>query len=227
MKMSPSLIPYWIHSLDDYRRMFNLEDADLGHTILDYAAGFSSVNAEMTHLGCATISTDPAYGLSLSKLAECVKTSLGALTDRLERRADLDEEKRAGVLSNCDQASQVFLTDYEAGLAAGRYQLADLPSLPFKEKQFKLALCAHLAFSNESGGGAGALISELCRVSEEVRVFPLLDGVADVGSALGEVMLSLQQQNFGVELREVPYQALEGHNAMLRIWTKECAVDLP
>jgi hypothetical protein len=41
---------------------------------------------------------------------------------------------------------QVFLNDYEQGKAEGRYVDAELPTLPFADKTFDIALCSHLLF---------------------------------------------------------------------------------
>ena len=44
------------------------------------------------------------------------------------------------------RAMRTFLDDYDAGKAAGRYVEASLPSLPFADAAFDLALCSHLLF---------------------------------------------------------------------------------
>ena len=44
------------------------------------------------------------------------------------------------------RAMRVFLDDYDAGKAAGRYVDARLPVLPFADDTFDLALCSHLLF---------------------------------------------------------------------------------
>jgi hypothetical protein len=74
-------------------------------------------------------------------------------------------------------AMQEFLDDYDRGKAQGRYIDAELPSLPFLDSFFDLALCSHFLFlySDQLSEVFHQLaIQEMCRISREVRVFPLL-----------------------------------------------------
>ena len=41
---------------------------------------------------------------------------------------------------------------------------------------------------------------------------------------LGPVMLLLQEHDYGVEVREVPFHQQVGGNAMLRVWSQTCDV---
>ncbi len=50
------------------------------------------------------------------------------------------------LLTNRKNALTEFLADYEDGKRTERYQVASLPSLPFSDNQFGLALCSHLLF---------------------------------------------------------------------------------
>jgi len=89
--------------------------------------------------------------------------------------------------------------------------------------QFDLAFCTDFIFHHAlSREHVGVVLQELCRVAEEVRIFPLVDSDGKMPQELGPLILLLQQQNFGVEVRQVAYHALQGGNAMLRIWQQEC-----
>jgi len=73
-----------------------------------------------------------------------------------------------------------FLGGYEAGKKTGRYIEAALPNLPF-DKAFDLALCSHYLFLYSGHVDEASHINamlELCRVAQEIRVYPLvsLDG---------------------------------------------------
>lgn len=102
--------------------------------------------------------------------------------------------------------------------------VSQLPHLPYKTHQFDLVLCTdfifHHALSHEK---ITEIVKELCRVAEEVRIFPLLNHQGKMSDALGPLMLMLQKKNYGVEVRQVPYQS---GNAMLRIWGVECEVSV-
>jgi hypothetical protein len=121
-------------------------------------------------------------------------------------------------------AMQEFLRDYPMGVQEGRYVDAELPSLPFHDGQFDLAVCSHLLFLYSSQLGETfhhAAVLELCRVARDVRVFPLLalggapspfvDGTADV----------LRTAGYDVSIERVPYEFQRGGNEMMRIrWSR-------
>ncbi len=63
------LVP-WGRSLDEYRRMFALTDADLAKRILGCADGPASFNAEMTGIGRSVVSCDPIYEFSAEEIRQ-------------------------------------------------------------------------------------------------------------------------------------------------------------
>jgi hypothetical protein len=85
-------------------------------------------------------------------------------------------------------AMQQFLEDFPQGIQQGRYIISELPVLPFDTEQFDLALCSHFLFTYSdllSQDFHLASIRELCRVAQEVRIFPLLNNFSrEVSSAL-------------------------------------------
>jgi len=71
----------------------------------------------------------------------------------------------------------LFLADFEEGKRQGRYVDAELQNLPFADGDFDIALCSHFLFlysEQFSEDFHVTAIQEMCRVAEEVRVFPLL-----------------------------------------------------
>lgn len=227
MKTSTPLIPSWVHTLDDYRHMFDLSEKDLQRTIVDYPASISSFNAEMHALGHNIISADPHYELPPMDMSKHVDNIILGLATQIETYADriqVEGEKiLEDILTAWNQAAQQFLADYSGGQTEGRYRFGKLPKLPFKHFEFDLALCPDLLFRSKNHS-PDQTIEELCRIAHEVRVFPLLDEQGEVSSKLGPTMLKLQESDFGVEVREVPYRLQKGSNAMLRIWAKKCVI---
>ncbi|WP_423062311.1 hypothetical protein [Candidiatus Paracoxiella cheracis] len=227
MKIETPLIPSWVHSLNDYQHMFALTDRDLAQSILDYPAGISSFNAEMYERGYDIISGDPHYDLTPLDMSKHADNIIQHLATHLHEYADRIQGEGEKTLENIVNAwnhyAQIFVTDYSQGKLEGRYRAAKLPALPFADFEFELALCPDLLFRNKEASPE-AMVAELCRVAHEVPVFPLLDAHGEVASALGTVMLNLQQSNFGVEVREVPYKLQKGSNAMLRISAKACTI---
>ena len=100
-------------------------------------------------------------------------------------------------------------------------------SLPFADFTFDFALSAHYLFADLDDQDVSfhlAIIKELARVAKEVRIFPLIDRYNQPSPFLGPVLLGLQAENYGVEVREVKYHLQESGNAMLRVYAQQCPV---
>ncbi len=110
----------------------------------------------------------------------------------------LIESRQQGILK--------CLEDYEIGKKEIRYIIPDKMS-SFSDFSFDLAL-NHSFFTVSHPDLEEVLneIKELARVAKEVRVFPLLDQNGHTSPLLGPLLLSLQQQNYGTEVKEVKYQ---------------------
>jgi len=118
-------------------------------------------------------------------------------------------------------AMEQFLADYLNGLSEGRYRVAELPALPFRDTEFDLALCSHflltysdlfsLEFHIQS-------VRELCRVACEARIFPLLPNFANAHSPhLAPLMRALSAEGYRCEIVRVPYEFIKGGHEMLRV----------
>ena len=113
-----------------------------------------------------------------------------------------------------------FLKDFAKGKAEGRYQTGSLPQLPFNDKEFDLALCSHFLFlysEQLSEEFHLASIRELCRVAQEVRVFPILELGSQRSRHLKAVSTELEKEDYHIEIKEVPYQFQRGGNEMIII----------
>jgi hypothetical protein len=65
--------------------------------------------------------------------------------------------------------------------------------------------------------GKDGSLFELCRVAEEVRIFPLLE-LGSRKSRYSELVLNiLEQQGYSVEILPVEYEFQKGGNEMLRV----------
>ena len=118
-----------------------------------------------------------------------------------------------------------FLDDYDVGQKCGRYMAAELPSLPFQDKAFELSLCSHFLFLYADQFNLEFHVQsvvELCRVANEVRIFPLL-GLGGVSSRhLSPVTETLRRLGMSVKIETVNYEFQRGGNQMLRIINKLC-----
>ena len=98
-------------------------------------------------------------------------------------------------------------------------------TLPFDDFTFDLALCPYSLFTDGQTVDASMdIIRELARVAKEVRIFPLSDTHGLPSPLLGPVLLGLNQENYGVEVRDVTASRLLKGNAMLRVWAQQCQV---
>jgi ubiquinone/menaquinone biosynthesis C-methylase UbiE len=117
-------------------------------------------------------------------------------------------------------AMQVFLEDYEPGKLAGRYVDAELPTLPFSDTAFDLALCSHFLFLYTGQLGEAfhrRAIREMCRVAGEVRIFPLLALDGHRSPYVDSNLSDLRDSDYHVSLERVPYEFQRGGNQMMRI----------
>ena len=141
----------WGRSFDEYRRMFNLTDDDLNRFIIGCGDGPASFNAEAFHRGKRVISCDPLYRFEKTQIQERVAATFEQIIEQTRRNTHEfvweDEIRSVEELGRVRMsAMQAFLDDYELGKAQARYLDAELPTLPFADAAFDLALCSHFLF---------------------------------------------------------------------------------
>lgn len=212
----------WGRSFNEYKEMFSLTESDLDKKILGCSDGPASFNAELTKSAGKIISIDPIYQFEAEQIrlridevyAEIIKQVSKSMDDYVWNNIRSVEEL-GKIRMN---AMEKFLTDYEAGKKAGRYINATLPVLPFKDKEFELALCSHFLFlysDHVSRKQHIASMKELCRVANEVRVYPLLSLDNKKSKHLKPVMSALTEDGIKVSLIPVAYEFQKGATEML------------
>jgi hypothetical protein len=211
----------WGRSLDEYIRMFDLSMDDQARNILDCGGGPASFNAEMTQRGASVTSCDPIYKFSKTEIGQRIQQTYPIILQGVQQNRDdyvwtelRSPEHLCKVRLN---AMAVFLNDFELGLSQGRYVTAELPQLPFGDRQFDLALCSHLLFTYSTQLSEAfhlSAILELCRVAFEVRIFPILAVSGEPSPYLSPVKASLTAAGYQVEQRTVPYEFQRGGNQM-------------
>jgi ubiquinone/menaquinone biosynthesis C-methylase UbiE len=121
-------------------------------------------------------------------------------------------------------AMQRFLADYEGGKREGRYVEAALPTLPFADQSFDLALSSHFLFlysEHFSESFHRAAIIEMCRVAQEVRIFPLLALGSRPSPYVDSISKSLSSAGIDLSIETVSYQFQRGGNQMMRLYGGE------
>src|SRR5215208_7796532 len=204
----------WGRSFDEYRRMFDLTGDELDRTILGCGDGPASFNAEASRRGTRVISCDPLYRFEKSHIQERIAATFEQIIEQTRRNAHefvwADGIRTAEELGRLRMsAMQAFLDDYELGKAQERYLDAELPTLPFADAAFDLALCSHFLFLYSSQLGEAfhrAAMRELCRVATEVRIFPLLALGGELSPFVAGCVQKLREAGHRVSIEKVPYE---------------------
>jgi hypothetical protein len=219
----------WGHDVDEYREMFDLSTADLSSRLLEYGCGASAVNAELHDRGIQVTACDPLFNLDKSTLVAIIPSIFGEMVELVIKDQDKFDFTDYGTLDALIAKRRLgmekFFADYEQGKVEKRYLPITGDTLPFPNFEFDFALSSHYlfaAFDNQDVDFQLQAIRELARVAKEVRIFPLINRYGQPSPFLGPVLLGLQQEGYGVEVREVKYDLQPKGNAMLRVWAQSC-----
>lgn len=214
----------WGRSFDEYRRMFVLTEDDLRRRVLGCADGPAGFNAEATRRGMRVTSCDPLYAFSAEQIRERIAATAEDILEQTRRHRDefvWDEITSLEHLQRLRMsAMEDFLADYNAGRSEGRYIAAGVPSLPFPDGSFDLAICSHFLFLYSEQLGPQFhedAILELCRVAGEVRIFPILALGGVPSPHVASAMDTLKDLKYAVTIERVPYEFQRGGNEMMRI----------
>jgi SAM-dependent methyltransferase len=214
----------WGRSFDEYCRMFALGDEDLALRILGCGDGPASFNAEATRRRSTVISCDPIYKWQAADIRARIAATRDTILEQARQNADAyvwDSIRSVDELDRIRMAAmEAFLDDYTHGKADGRYVEGELPTLPFADRSFDLALCSHLLFlySDQLGEAFHQHATrELCRVAREVRIFPLLALNWTRSPFVDNTMADLRNAGHEVSIEHVPYEFQRGANQMMRI----------
>jgi len=214
----------WGRSFDEYRRMFALSDADLAGRIVGCGDGPASFNAEATRRGARVVSCDPIYRWTGEQIRDRIRDTS---RDVLEQTRRNQHEFLWTSIRTVDElgdtrmaAMNLFLEDYGAGQAEGRYVEAELPFLPFADDAFDLALSSHFLFLYTTQLGEQLhrdAVREMCRVAAEVRIFPLLMLGGAQSPYVEQHVRELPALGLEATIEEVDYEFQRGANQMMRI----------
>lgn len=212
----------WGRSYNEYVAMFSLSETDLKKRLLGCGDGPSSFNAELTKRGGRVISVDPIYQFHAKDIRSLIDSTYDKVMEQTRRNADafvwrhIKDIEELGCIRM--RAMKKFLEDYPNG--HGRYVTGELPYLPFKDKEFDLALCSHFLFlysEQLSYEFHSQSIQELCRIASEVRIFPLLELGSVKSRHLDKVTSMLGKEDLKWSIERVHYEFQRGGNEMLII----------
>jgi len=211
-------------SLDEYRRMFALSDADLSRNIVGVGDGPASFNAEMHQLGKRVLSLDPVYVFHAAE----IERQFHAVVDNIcaQVKATPDDwvwtyhRSPDALRQSRTQTLQKFLADYETGRKEGRYQIGELPKLALTDASFDLALCSHFLFlysAHFSYEFHRDAVFEMLRVAKEVRLFPLLTLAKERSAYVDPLCTALKSAGYVARVEKVDFELQKGGNEMLRV----------
>jgi SAM-dependent methyltransferase len=217
------IIP-WGRTYDEYVKMFDLTEEDLGSRILGCGDGPAGFNSILTRRGGAVVSVDPIYVFDVEPIRSRITETYGTVMEQLlKNQGDylwetIPSPEHLGDLRI--SAMETFLSDFDAGKKMGRYIAGELPSLPFESGQFDLALSSHLLFLYSAHLSVDfhlQALQEMLRVSREVRIFPLQNLDRSPSPHLPVVEKYFAEQGFVPKIKRVPYEFQRGGNEMLVI----------
>lgn len=217
-------VAFFGRTFQEYLHFFGLCRARLrGLRVLDVAAGPSSFVAEARAFGIKAAGADPMYGLPLSTLRTHVDLDYARMLGQMRQRAGLFRFRYFASIDDAEasrrEAASLFLKDYEAGFAQGRYLGASLPDLGVDDREFDLVLCAHLLFIYaEQFDYAWHLAAclELCRASRgEVRIHPVCGKDGKPYEHLGLLLSDLAAEGVVGRVVDVDYEFFAGSGSTL------------
>ena len=207
----------------EYRRMFDFDPAKwVGQRVLDCPAGPCSFVTEAHDRGIEAVSADKMYDRSAAALSKRCAEDIETAMDALDGVEDLyvwefyDEVSELRAYR--ERAASRFLSDYAHN--GDRYVHVDLPATPFADHAFDLVLSAHFLFLYDDRLSYEfhlETIRELCRISGQLRVFPLHGFDADQSELVGNLVEGLQSKGYTMDFQVVPFEFQRGANKMLVI----------
>jgi len=214
----------WGRSYDEYVSMFGLTEVDLGLCILGCGDGPAAFNSVLTKQGGKIVSVDPIYVFEPEQIRERIAETYETVIAQMRRNQG---DYVWGAIPSVEQlgslrmsAMETFLADFDTGKVESRYIPGELPSLPFENGTFDIALSSHFLFLYSAHLSAEfhlQALQEMLRVAHEVRVFPILTLDGTSSPHLHFVNEHLANQGFSMKVKRVPYEFQRGGNEMLVI----------
>ncbi|MFA5529192.1 MAG: hypothetical protein WDA11_00855 [Thiohalomonadaceae bacterium] len=214
----------WGRSFQEYVDMFALTEEDLTKPILGCGDGPAGFNAELTKRGGTVVSVDPLYVFEAEEISQRIDETFD---DVMRQTRKNKHEFVWEHIRSVDELGKVrmaamhdFLADYPQGRNDGRYLPQSAPVFDFPDESFSLALSSHFLFLYSDHLDLTFhidTIAELCRVSGEVRIFPLLQLGATPSPYVDPVMKHFRTEGYEVAKVQVSYEFQRSGNQMLKI----------
>jgi len=115
---------------------------------------------------------------------------------------------------------KLFIEDFTAEYSNSRYLTSSLPLFPLKDEEFDLSLCSHFlflfSFKHDREFHVKS-IKEMCRVSKQARIFPMLELAVKESRHLSAFRAELESESYDAGLNLVPFELQKGGNQTPRV----------
>lgn len=209
----------------DYQQAFALDELK-GKRVIEFDAGCNSAKAEQP--AAHWTSCDPHYGLPLAELRGWSSTQTSALSASYSAHPQRFSWRRfkdfAELLAHDQAVAAKFFQDYEKN--PSHYLAHTLSQHGFTKNSFDVVLLHY--FFSRAGLNLEQLFAEIQQalsLAPEVRIFPLLDDVEQASPWLAPLLLILQQNEIGVELRQMNYEWQVKGSVLLILKSQACLLD--
>lgn len=216
----------WGRNLEEYTKIFKLTDSDLNNRIISFGDGPASFNSEMIQLEKKVVSLDPIYQFSKAELMQRIDETKETVMEQMRtnqekfvwkniKNVEELEEIRMGAMSN-------FVDDFELGKEQQRYVHHELPySTKYDTLEFDLGLSSHFLILYSQLGLDFHIrsITEMLRISKEIRIFPILNLNATKSEVLDDIITHFNS-DFVVSIESSDYEFQKNGNQMLVIKRK-------
>ncbi|AQG79194.1 SAM-dependent methyltransferase [Spirosoma montaniterrae] len=216
----------WGRNLNEYRAMFNLRDEDLNKRIVSVGDGPASFNAEMTQLRKNVVSIDPIYKFSTAELRQRIMETKDVVIEQTKNNLQKFVWTKIKTIEELATirlaAMNHFLEDFEKGKRAFRYVDHEMPArTAFGNASFDLGLSSHflLLYSQLGLDFHLATLTEMLRICNQVRIFPILNLNAEQSELVADLIKHLES-DFIIEIVNVDYEFQKNGNQMLQLTHK-------
>lgn len=209
-------------TFEEYVRFFSLQPPDLaGRRIVDIASGVSSFCAEAAEQDLNATGCDLIYELDPAQIQERCENDLDLITQSIGKlpvyRWDFYQTPEQ-MRRFRQKAYRLFLADY-TNHRGTRYVPGKLPSLPFRDGQFDLALVSYLLFVYEdqlSYEFHRNSILEIMRVTaDEARIYPIVTFEAQSSDYLPRLRADARLKQFEFQVHQTDFEFLRNSNQVL------------
>jgi hypothetical protein len=216
----------WGRSLDEYIKIFKLSDSDLNSRIISFGDGPASFNSEMTQLDKKVVSLDPIYQFTKAEIKQRIDETKITIIEQIRTNKENFIWKN---IENIDELERIrmgamstFVNDFELGKEQQRYVYHELPnSTKYDTLEFDLGLSSHFLILYSQLGLDFHIqsITEMLRISKEIRIFPILNLNATKSEVLENIITHFNS-DFDVSIKSSDYEFQKDGNKMLVIKRK-------